>query len=95
VGGGDELLGLMRAFLYAGAASLVLTLWTVEDRTTAGLMQRFYGHLAAGQRKASALREAQLACIRPDPAASDEEQARAVHPYFWAPFFLVGNPGVL
>jgi CHAT domain-containing protein len=58
-------------------------------------MQRFYGNLAAGQRKGSALRGAQLACIRPDPAASGEEQARCAHPYFWAPFFLVGNPGPL
>ncbi len=95
MGGGDELLGLMRAFLYAGAASLVLTLWTVEDRTTAGLMQRFYGHLAAGQRKGSALRQAQLACIRPDAATASDEQARCAHPYFWAPFFLVGDPGPL
>ncbi len=93
--GGDELLGLMRALLYAGASSLVLTLWTVEDRTTAGLMQRFYRHLTAGQRKGSALREAQLACIRPDPTTADAEPARCAHPYFWAPFFLVGNPGAL
>ncbi len=95
LGGGDELLGLMRALLYAGASSLVLTLWTVEDRTTASLMQRFYSHLAAGQRKGSALRQAQLACIRPDPTAADAEPARCAHPYFWAPFFLVGNPGAL
>jgi CHAT domain-containing protein len=93
VGGGDELLGLMRALLYAGAASLVLTLWTVEDRSTAGLMQRFYQGLAAGQRKASALRQAQLAFIQTgggDPAA-----ATYTHPYFWAPFFLVGDAGPL
>jgi CHAT domain-containing protein len=93
VGGGDELLGLMRALLYAGAASLVLTLWTVEDRSTAGLMQRFYQGLAEGQRKASALRQAQLAFIQPGgdyPAA-----AAYAHPYFWAPFFLVGDAGPL
>jgi CHAT domain-containing protein len=93
VGGGDELLGLMRALLYAGAASLVLTLWTVEDRSTAGLMQRFYQGLAEGQRKASALRQAQLAFIQPggdSPAA-----AAYAHPYFWAPFFLVGDAGPL
>lgn len=95
LGGGDELLGLMRALLYAGAASLVLTLWTVEDRTTSDLMQRFYGNLAAGQRKGSALRQAQLACIRPGSTGPDGEQARCAHPYFWAPFFLVGDPGLL
>ena len=42
VGGGDELLGLMRAFLYAGASSLVLTFWSVEDASTATLMRKFY-----------------------------------------------------
>lgn len=93
VGGGDELLGLMRALLYAGAASLVLTLWTVEDRSTAALMERFYRGLAGGERKGSALRQAQLAFLQPgddDPAA-----AAYAHPYFWAPFFLVGDAGPL
>jgi CHAT domain-containing protein len=69
----------------------VLTLWTVEDRSTASLMQRFYHDLAAGQRRGSALRHAQLAFIRQDPAISPSEHARYAHPYFWAPFFLVGN----
>ncbi len=91
VGGGDELLGLMRALLYAGAASLALTLWTVEDRSTAGLMERFYRGLAQGQRKGSALRAAQLAYVE----ASNAEDARYAHPYFWAPFFLVGDAGQL
>ena len=48
VGGGDELLGLMRAFLSAGAASLVLSLWAVEDRSTAQIMENFYAKLSAG-----------------------------------------------
>jgi CHAT domain-containing protein/predicted negative regulator of RcsB-dependent stress response len=95
VGGGDELLGLMRALLYAGAASLVLTLWTVDDRSTAGLMQRFYQGLAQGQRKGSALRHAQLAFIQADQAAPASEDGAYAHPYFWAPFFLVGDAGLL
>jgi len=95
VGGGDELLGLMRALLYAGAASLVLTLWTVEDRSTASLMQRFYQGLAEGQRKGSALRQAQLAFIQSDRAGSDAQDRAYAHPYFWAPFFLVGDAGSL
>jgi CHAT domain-containing protein len=82
VGGGDELLGLMRALLYAGASSLLLSLWAVEDRSTAALMEAFYGQLAMGWRKGAALRHAQLA-------------AAETHPYFWAPFVLVGDAGVL
>ena len=93
VGGGDELLGLMRALLYAGAASLALTLWTVEDRSTAALMERFYRSLARGERKGNALRQAQLAFIQPED--NDPAAAAYAHPYFWAPFFLVGDAGPL
>ncbi len=95
IGGGDELLGLMRAFLYAGAASLVLSLWPVEDHATADLMTTFYRELAAGRSKAAALREAQLSLVRgSDPAREPADRGRA-HPYFWAPFFLVGHSGPL
>ncbi len=87
IGGGDELFGLMRAFLYAGAHSLVATLWSVEDQSTATLMEQFYQSLMAGATKGAALRQAQLAFL----AAGD----RQAHPFFWAPFFLVGNAGVL
>ena len=92
VGGGDELLGLMRAFLGAGAASLVLSLWAVEDRSTARLMESFYGRLARGQSKSEALRAAQLEFIQSDAGA---ENGSYTHPYYWAPFFLVGDPGPL
>jgi CHAT domain-containing protein len=89
VGGGDELLGLMRAFLSAGAASLVLTCWAVEDRSTARLMEAFYQKLAGGWTKGQALRHAQLQFLQ------GQEGADYGHPYFWAPFFLVGNAGPL
>lgn len=92
VGGGDELLGLMRAFLSAGAASLILTCWAVEDRSTACLMERFYRNLAAGRTKGQALRRAQLQFLQgPDGL----ETKGYSHPYFWAPFFLVGSAGAL
>ena len=91
VGGGDELLGLMRAFLYAGAASLVVSLWTIEDRSAARLMQTFYARLAAGCSKAAALREAQLECI----GRQADGAAAVPHPYFWASLFLVGDTGPL
>jgi CHAT domain-containing protein len=93
ISGGDELLGLMRAFLYAGAASLVLSLWPVEDRSTAKLMQSFYTALASGASKGAALRHAQLAFVHKHHG---EELAEIyAHPYFWAPFFLVGDSGPL
>jgi CHAT domain-containing protein len=92
VAGGDELLGLMRAFLCAGAASLVLSLWAVEDRSTAIFMMEFYRQLAAGEAKGVALCRAQVSFIRSQGAAQDGAYG---HPYFWAPFFLVGNTGPL
>lgn len=77
---GDELLGLSRGFLYAGTPSLVVSLWRVNDRSTASLMQAFYRRLEAGASKASALRHAIL-----------EVRERFPHPYFWAPFLLMGK----
>ena len=91
VGGGDELLGLMRAFLSAGAASLVLSLWAVEDRSTSILMETFYRKLAVGQTKGVALRQAQLELSQ----YSQNENVQYQHPYFWAPFYLVGDAGPL
>ncbi len=94
VGGGDELLGLMRAFAYAGAASLLLSQWTVEDASTARLMESFYQKLVEGWDKDAALRHAQLELIEAGgPAGSDAKHQS--HPYFWAPFFLVGQAGPL
>jgi tetratricopeptide (TPR) repeat protein len=78
---GDELLGLVRGFLYAGATSVVLSLWDVNDRSTADLMKYFYGYLAAGERKGESLRSAMLRLRQEHP-----------HPYYWAPFLLMGDP---
>lgn len=87
VGGGDELQGLMRSFLAAGAASLVVTLWTVEDQSTALLMDSFYRALSGGHDKGAALRLAQRELMQSNEAYR--------HPYFWAPFCLVGDEGKL
>ena len=78
----DELTGLSRAFLYAGARALVLSLWSVEDTATATLMRTFYTALLGGASRADALRSAQCALIGSDTAA---------HPFFWAAFQLVGD----
>jgi CHAT domain-containing protein len=91
---GDELMGLMRAFLSAGAASIVLSLWTVEDRSAARLMETFYAKLAERWGKGAALRHAQLQLIAGRDSDDDAEAAYS-HPYFWAPFFLVGESGPL
>jgi len=90
VGGGDELQGLMRAFMAAGAASLVSSLWAVEDQSTADLMRTFYDELAIGTTKGAALRNAQMALL-----AGESTPEKFRHPYFWAPFMLVGDAGPL
>ncbi len=77
---GDELHGLMRGFLYAGAPSLVASLWAVSDSSTAELMSEMYRRIGEGESKRKALRMAQLQ-IKDDYG----------HPYYWAPFVLMGN----
>jgi CHAT domain-containing protein len=77
---GDELIGLTRAFLGVGASTLVVSLWVVQDETTASLMERYYERLRDEAGPAQALRAAQLAI--------KEEHS---HPYYWAPFVLVGK----
>ena len=77
---GDELLGLARGFLYAGTPSLLVSLWTVNDRSTAQLMRHFYEGLQRGVSKARALQDAVL-----------EVKTAFPHPYYWAPFILMGK----
>ncbi len=80
--GGEGLLGLTRALHHAGARAVLASLWNVSDRSTARLMQAFYGALAAGQNKDDALRHAQLELIAEEKLA---------HPYHWAAFQLYGD----
>lgn len=87
-GGGDEQLGLGRAFLAVGADSLVMSLWPVEDNATNELMQLFYQHLLDGESKVQALRAAQCILLHRSSSAF-------THPYFWAAFRLVGDVGPL
>jgi CHAT domain-containing protein len=67
--------------MYAGTPRLLVSYWDVNDRSTAYLMDRFYGALNAGQAPAAALRTAQLATRRLHP-----------NPFDWAAFVLVGEP---
>jgi CHAT domain-containing protein/Tfp pilus assembly protein PilF len=80
---GEGLIGVSRALLYAGAASVVVSLWQVSDASTSDLMIRFYRHLSEGKEKSEALRLSKLEMIREGKA----------HPYYWAAFTLIGQPG--
>ena len=81
VTGSDDLLGLMRGFLYAGARSLLVSLWNVNDESTSALMEGFYREWAKSSSKSAALRAAMLSVRKDYP-----------NPFYWAPFLLVGNP---
>ncbi len=85
IAGGDEVVGLARGFLGAGrdpaGRELIASLWNVHDATAADLMDHFYAALLAetGSRPATALRTAQRRAL-----------AQRQHPYYWAPFFVIG-----
>jgi tetratricopeptide (TPR) repeat protein len=86
VGGGDELAGLARAFLYAGAAGLLVSQWRVDDASTAALMSGFYRALAAGNDRAGTLRTAQCGFL--DGSMLENGHA---HPFYWAGFQFIGD----
>jgi CHAT domain-containing protein/tetratricopeptide (TPR) repeat protein len=77
---GQGVYGLRRAFLVAGAETVVMSLWKVNDETTRQLMEAYYRHLLAGQGRSTALREAMLELRRNQP-----------HPHYWAPFLAMGR----
>jgi CHAT domain-containing protein len=79
---GDELVGLTRSLLYAGASSVIVSLWSVAAHSTMELMEEFYTQLKDGKDKATALQQAMIK-IMMKPEYS--------HPYFWAPFLMVGD----
>ncbi|HUP43266.1 MAG TPA: CHAT domain-containing protein [Thermoanaerobaculia bacterium] len=83
---GEGVLGLTRAFHYAGARTVVSSLWKVSDQATALLMESFYRHLLKGQGKAEALRRAQLELLR----GGTEAAAGRSHPFYWAAFQVHG-----
>jgi CHAT domain-containing protein len=77
---GDEIIGLNRAFIYAGTPSVIASLWNVEDQATQLLMNYFYDYLKKGMDKAKALQEAQI-----------QVRVNNLHPSFWAAFVLTGD----
>ncbi len=81
---GEGVFGLRRAFVLAGARTLVMSLWKVPDEPTGELMEDFYGRLLAGRGCAEALREAQLAM-----------KAKYPDPFYWGAFICQGDPSPL
>jgi CHAT domain-containing protein len=78
---GDDLVGLTRGFLYAGASSLLVSLWRVFDASTATFMKYFYSRLTSGSSLTDSWQQAVL-----------QTKAEWPHPYYWAPFVLIGKP---
>ncbi len=81
---GQGVSGLRRAFVVAGAETVVMSLWKVNDGTTGTLMEAYYRNLLAGQGRAAALREAMRSFRQREP-----------HPHYWAPFIAVGRDAPL
>ena len=77
---GDELMGLTRGFFLAGSPTVMMSLWTIDDAATTELIVEFYRELSKTNSPASALRAAQIKLMEKRP-----------HPFFWAPFVVVGR----
>lgn len=78
---GEGVIGISRAFLFAGVPSMVVSLWNVDDKATAIIMRDFYKYMKAGFNKKHALRRAKV----------DYLKASGAGPYYWAPFILIGD----
>ncbi|MCH7674493.1 CHAT domain-containing protein [candidate division KSB1 bacterium] len=81
---GEGVIGTSRAFLAAGVPSMVVSLWSVDDKSTADIMKNFYKHLKSGMDKAQALRIAKLDYLEFSGNAG-------IDPFYWAPFILIGD----
>ncbi|MBN2536231.1 MAG: CHAT domain-containing protein [Spirochaetales bacterium] len=79
---GEGIIGLTRAWMYAGASSVIASLWSIHDESASVFMSEFYRNIKAGMSCAAALRQARLFMM---------EQDRYRHPYFWAAFVLTGK----
>jgi CHAT domain-containing protein len=85
---GEGVMGLRRAFQYAGAESVLVTLFKVSDVETRSLMKFFYQRLKDGATPADALHDAKV-----DLIARRRKEHKAAHPFFWSSFVLVGSKG--
>ncbi|MCB0851666.1 MAG: CHAT domain-containing protein, partial [Bacteroidetes bacterium] len=78
----EGIISLARGFAFAGASSIVTTLWSVNDKTSADLMTLFYENLNQGMPRDQAMQKAKMAFI-------DENEA----PFYWAGYIVIGDPG--
>ncbi len=85
---GEGILSMARGFTYAGAKSILTTLWNIDDQKTPILMKQFYRFLHQGMSKGMALHQAKLYFL--DHFSNEE-----THPYYWAPFILIGDNSVI
>ena len=81
---GEGVMSLANSFFYAGSKSLVMTLWTANDESTATLMDEFYRNLSVGKSKSQSLRDSKLAYL-------ESADKLLSHPYYWAHFVVNGN----
>lgn len=100
---GEGIVGLSRAFMLSGSKSVIVSLWSVESNSTAVLMKSFYSHLKPGKSKEEALRLAKQELKNQSLVSTDfsrgvtiagrdkKIQAGTSHPFFWAPFILIGE----
>ena len=79
---GEGIEGIGRAFFFAGASSVLMTLWTINDQVSSQFMERFYFHLKSSESSAQALRQVKLEMV---------DSGVVSHPYYWAPFILTGD----
>jgi CHAT domain-containing protein/Tfp pilus assembly protein PilF len=100
---GEGIVGLSRAFMLAGAKSVVVSLWSVESNSTVTLMKSFYSHLKSGKTREESLRLAKQELKTQKVLTADlsrgitisgedkKNEAITSHPFFWAPFILIGE----
>jgi len=81
---GEGIISLARSFMYAGTPSLVVSLWEVNDQSTASIMKAFYKYLIQGQSKDAALKQAKIDYL-------EKAEGIAAHPAFWSPFIQIGD----
>jgi len=85
---GEGVMSMARGFIYSGCPSIIMTLWSVEDKSGVKLMTNFYENLIKGKSKSEALRLSKIKFLQ------DADQLRA-HPYFWSGYVVIGNSSPL
>ncbi|MEL6562769.1 MAG: CHAT domain-containing protein, partial [Bacteroidota bacterium] len=85
---GEGIMSLSRAFFHAGAASVLSTLWNVNDQVSVGIIADFYQALVTGKSRAAALRTAKLNYL-------SSHSGSGISPYFWSSYIMIGDGGKL